>query len=228
MQIGKLQGTMFVSMGVLGLGSYSASAAIIGPAGTIPVSNPASVLDVSNPGNSYSLVGNTTVLPNGFDVRDLFGGSFGTNNYEHNDVIFTDNLPIGTVDSVSVTLPQPVSLTDFNLYLEEDSDGGRSASEFELYAGNTLIDDVHILDHTGTQTYNSVYGSDYIEIADTLANVPASTTYTLDFVQNQNSGSVSGVRAMEFEAVPEPTALPMLGIAALGLLARRRRMSNAV
>ncbi len=85
----------------------------------VPVSNTASVFDVSHPGNIYSLGPGTSLNP-GFDIRDLFGGSFG-NGSEQNDVIFDDFQPPGTVDAVDITLAAPISLTGFNLYLEESN-----------------------------------------------------------------------------------------------------------
>ncbi len=194
---------------------------------SVPAPNTTSLFDVNNAGVSYSLGTNTSLLANGFDIRDLFGGTFGTNQYETGSAIFADNQPKGTVSSVIVTLPSEVSLHWFNLFLEDDGpNGNRSANEFMLYAGSTLIDDVHILDNTGTESYTSVYGSNFIEIDDFLNAAPASDTYTLSFVQNQDASSSSGIRATEFAAsVPEPGAASLIVLTAGFLLRRKNRLS---
>ena len=224
--------------GVLGLGAASRAAIImpVDPA-LVPVSDPSSLFDVnSNPGNSYSLGTGTNFIPAGFDVRDLFGGSTGTFGPERNDVIFDNNQPIGMVESVNVSLTAPTSLSSFNLLLEDDGlSGDRSASEFLLYADGTLIDDVTILDGTGSQSYTSLYGSNYIQINDSFSGPAPASDYTLEFVQNRDGNAGSGIRAMEFTAtaastttVPEPKALACLAGGGCALLRRRRRVAVPV
>ena len=214
------------------LAAGSAHGALITPisASNVPVFNTASVFNYSQPGNVYRLQAGTSFIPQGFDVRDLFGGSFGTFGWEQNDVIFNNGLPAATVNAVTATLGSPTSLTSFNLYLEDDgTNGNRSASEFQLFAGGQLVDDVQILDTYGDQSYTSVYGSNYIEISDTLSGLPAASNYTLEFIQNQQESGTSGVRALEFEAsntptsVPEPTAISVLAFGGIPLCARRKR-----
>ena len=211
----------------------SARGALITPisASDVPVFNTASVLNYGQPGNVYRLEPGTSFISEGFDVRDLFGGSFGTYGWEQNDVIFNNGQPAGTVNAVGVALGTPTSLTSFNLYLEDDgNDGNRSASEFLLFAGGQLVDDVQILDTYGDQSYTSVYGSNYIDISDTLSGLPDTTSYELEFIQNEQEGGGSGVRALEFEAsntptsVPEPTAISALALAGFAFSARRKRV----
>jgi hypothetical protein len=193
----------------------------------VPVFDTTSVFNFSQPGNVYTLEPGTSFIPAGFDVRDLFGGSFGTNGWEQNDVIFNNGQPAGAVNAVSVTLGAPTSLTSFNLYLEDDgTNGNRSASEFLLYAGSQLVDDVKILDTHGDQSYTGVYGSNFIDISDTLSGLPDTSDYTLELIQNQQG---SGVRALEFEAsstpsaVPEPAAISAIGFGSVALCRRRKR-----
>jgi hypothetical protein len=215
------------------LAAGSAHAALITPIieNDVPVFNTASVFNYSQPGNVYRLAPGTSLTPGGFDVRDLFGGSLGTYGWEQNDVIFSNGQPAGTVNAVNVTLGAPTSLTSFNLYLEEDGNSSnRSASEFELFAGGQLVDDVPILDTYGDQSYNTVYGSNFIEVSDTLSGLPDTSNYTLEFIQNQQGGGSSGVRALEFEAsstptsVPEPTAISILAFGSAALCARWRKI----
>ncbi|MGD0141273.1 MAG: PEP-CTERM sorting domain-containing protein [Tepidisphaeraceae bacterium] len=202
------------------------------PRAGVPVNDPASVFDVSNPGITYALGSGTSFAAcafGGYDTRDLFGGQFGTFTPETGDVVFANQQPIGTVDTVLVTLPTAVSLANFNLWLNEDSDGSghRSASEFKLYAGPVLIDDVNVLDRSGSQTYAEVYGGDVIEVSDVLANAPMAFSYTLECIQNQGANVASGVRALEFEGatapVPEPATVGIVGLGGVVMLLRRRR-----
>ena len=216
------------------LAAGSAHGALITPisASNVPVFNTASIFNYSQPGNVYRLQAGTSFIPQGFDVRDLFGGSFGTFGWEQNDVIFNNGQPAGTANTVTAKLGSPTSLTSFHLFLEDDgTNGNRSASEFELFAGGQLVDDVQILDTYGDQSYTSVYGSNYIEISDTLNGVPAESNYTLEFIQNQQESGTSGVRALEFEAsniptsVPEPTGISVVVCAGAALCARRKGTS---
>jgi hypothetical protein len=209
----------------------SAHAALILPINStdVPVLNTASVFDVSHTGNTYSLEPGTTLVPGGLDIRDLFGGSFGSYAWEQNDVVFNNDQPAGTVNAVDVTLANPVSLTSFHLYLQDDgTSGDRSASEFKLFAGGQLVDDVPILDTFGDESYTSVYGSNYIDVSDTLTNLPVNSDYTLEIIQNHGIGGADGVRALDFEAagtssVPEPASLAGVIFSAIALWARPRR-----
>jgi hypothetical protein len=221
-----------VTAAAMTIAAQRAQAALILPINStdVPVFNTASVFDVSHAGNTYALEPGTQFGPGGFDVRDLFGGSFGTYGWEQNDVIFNNGQPAGTVNAVDVTLAAPVSLTSFNLFLEDDgTSGNRSASEFKLFAGGQLVDDVPILNTFGNESYDGVYGSNYIDISDGLAGLPVSSDYTLELIQNQGPGGSSGVRALDFEAsgsssVPEPASMGAVFLGGTALLMRRRRV----
>lgn len=188
--------------------------------------NPASVFDVSHAGNTYGVGPGTSFYPPppaAFDVYDIFGGVSHT--YEIGAALFADNLPIGTVDTVTVHLPAPVTLTSFRLYCGDDgieNGGRRSMREFRLYAGDALIDDLHLLDNSGSQSYTVVFGGPRIRIDEAISNPMAASDYTLQFVQNIPAGVGSGVRVHDFQAfVPEPAS--GLLVAAAGMLLLRRR-----
>ena len=214
--------------------STCAHAAVITPVNDalVPLSSPTSVFDFNaHPGNVYGLNLGTVLNPNGIDVRDLFGMEYSAT--EPHNVLFKDQSK-GFVNSVRVILESPIQLKSYALYLKDNTGtGGRSASEFRLFAGTTMIDDVNLLDSTGTQSYMGVYGGDNLQISNDLVGAPLTNDYTLQFVQNQD-GPFVGVRAEEFQgfvtsgAVPEPgsAAIVALAMAAVGVAGRRRGRGN--
>ncbi len=78
-------------------------------------------------------------------------------------------------------------------------------------------------------SYAILYGSDYIDISDTLMGIPETSDYTLEFIQDKLPNPNSGVRALEFEAignisiVPQPSSLALLCVGGIALCARRPR-----
>jgi hypothetical protein len=182
--------------------------------------------DVTNVGNTYALGSGTSFNPAGFDVRDLFGGQYDSFSGERGDVVFADNQPIGTSELVDVTLVQPGSLMAWNLIAAEDAGGGRSCREVKIFAVvagvDVLLQDVPILDASGTQSYGSVYGGTAINVFSNLANSPVTNQYVLEFDQNQAANASSGIRLVEFDGyVPEPSEVYMLVIAPALLLRPR-------
>jgi len=141
------------------------AAATISVLGSLPSNNPNDVFDVSQAGNSYGVGPGTTLNAAGYDVRDLFGGQFDPYVPERGGVVFGDNQAIGTVETVTVTLPQPVSIGSFDLILNEDGNntGNRSTREFKLFSGAILIDDVFILNNSGTQSFTGAYGGNVLK-----------------------------------------------------------------
>jgi hypothetical protein len=214
----------------VGLATISRGASITTIAdASVPVSDPNSVFDVdTHPGNVYGLGPGTTLNPNGFDVRDLFGGAYTSLANEVHNVIFNDQTG-GFVNRVVVALASPVQLTGYDLYLAEDiSSGSRNTRAFNLYASATLLDSVTILDNSGNQTFAGVYGNKNLKISNVLANSPLSSSYTFEFVQNQ-SQTFGGVRALEFVAyVPEPSSFSILTLGLFALCRNRsKRIRNA-
>ena len=69
-----------------------------------------------------------------------------------------------------------------------------------------------------------MYGAKNIKITNTIVSAPLSSSYRLEFVQNQNL-PFGGVRAQEFIAVvPEPSVLAPAALA-IGILRRNQRLS---
>jgi hypothetical protein len=218
------------------LSSQRSFAAVIQAVSSIPL-DAGGVFDYSNPGSSYSLGAGSALesdVPGSYNLGDIFGQTLTTVPGEQGDVIFADGLPIGTVETVDVTLAEPVTLGSFVLYLEDNEGGakptnGRSVREFQLYAGNTPIDDIQILDDSGTQSYDGVYGgtNGEIEVQDSLVDAPLSASYALSFIQNSyaSGGSLSGMRVNEFGAyaAPEPGCVSLVGFGLCAILLRRDR-----
>ncbi len=233
--LGLVKAAGMIAAAALAFSSSKAGAVVVTPvtASDVPVSMPSSVFDASHTGNVYSLGSGTRFISPNFNASDLFGGSAGKFGPEANDVLFADNQPVGTVNTVEVTLESPVLVTGFDLFLEDDgTNGDRSAREFRLYADGQLVDDINLLDDTATQSYTSVYGSNYIQISEALAGLSASADYQLEFVQNHDGNYTSGVRALDFQvtgtnaptSVPEPTAITGMLVAGTGLTLRHRRI----
>jgi len=227
MRICSVHIVMAVSVGLLlGLAADVRAEATVTVVPSFPDGDVTSVFDVGHGGNSYGLGSGTTFNPAGYDVRDLFGGMFDSFANERGRVVFADNQAKGTVETITVTLASPVSLSNYALWISEDmgSGGARSTREFKLFAGATLLDDVVLLDTSGAQSFTSVFGGNGLKISDTLIGAPTTASYSLQFIQNQNSGVASGLRAEEFEAfTPEPSTLSVIGIGMCGILVRRRR-----
>ena len=145
-----------------------------------------------------------------FDVRDMFGGNFGTGH-----AIFQDTGSATTYE-VTFTLSNAFLLTGYNLYLQNDGDDlSRSLNRFQLLQGATILSDVSV-----TSAYNTAYGSHSIVIQDSFAPVTAAT-FTARFYGI--ASTFNGVRVHELDAVPEPTTNFLLGAAALALAFARRR-----
>lgn len=77
--------------------------------------------------------------------------------------------------------------------------------------------------HTQSVTGNLTYG--YVDLA---VSIPAGTTSILfSFGEvNSGTGNQGGLDIREFQAIPEPASLGLLGMAGLALLARRRSTAS--
>ena len=198
--------------------------AVIQPSSN-PGNTPGDAFDVNNAGVTYSLGSGTSLVGSSSNLPDLFGGE-DPKAPEPGGVIFADGQPSGSVETVIIHLPEAIAITGFNFWVNEDGGSAdRSIRELILFSGATMIDDVIIIppdpsDPTHIRSYDDVYNAGTLEVSDVLNNVPASATYTLQLIQNQNN---TGSRAAEFDAfVPEPASLTLLCAGALTLITRRR------
>lgn len=195
----------------------------ISPAEISSAGDPASVFDVSHPGNVYGVGPGTAFYPfppAAFDVYDIFGGVSHT--YEIGAALFADNQPMGTVNVVTVQLPAPVTLTSFRMFCGDEVNAMRSMREFRLFAGTTLIANLHMLDNSGTQSYSTVFGGPRLRIDSDILNPIAASDYRLEFVQNIGPGLGSGVRINDFQAfVPEPSGAAFIVLMGFAFFRRR-------
>ncbi|MBV8896343.1 MAG: hypothetical protein JO051_07520 [Acidobacteriaceae bacterium] len=144
-------------------------------------------------------------------------------------VIFsTDNSP-GSANDVFFANTGSVTLSGYNLVLAEDTNGSRSATQFELFANGTLISNVSIL--SAGSTYSATYGNHEIQVSDSFAPVTA-TSWEAVFVNNSDS-SFTGVRAVDLQGLaaaaaspaPEPTPLALTAPFLLAAMVVRKRLA---
>lgn len=128
--------------------------------------------------------------------------------------IFGDQSPTQGVDFIEFNTADPVSITGINLIVLSDDESFRATSSFSLLADvdndnsyeTTLVSGVNPVDNRTDNLYD-------------FADVTASR-FRAEFTRVNG-----GPRVIELDAiaVPEPTALSLAGLGALGLLTRRRR-----
>ena len=181
---------------------------------------------------NLNITGSSPVV-SGSDVRDMFGGHFGSFG---DATIFVSNGVAGFDYTVSFTTTSPINLSAYSLYLAEDTpafgstEGARSVTRFRLLAGSTIISDVLLLN--AGQTYAGRYGAaDLGGIAGLLMNdtfAPVTSSSFQAIFTSNNFGN-NGPRVLELDAVgtiapvPEPsTMMPMLVIVVLGCISARR------
>lgn len=154
-----------------------------------------------------------------YDLRDIFGGRVGGYGPEVGRVVFADRA-VNTPDVVTVKTRDAFSIKSLQVLLGQDGQfsNWRSATRVRLLADTTVLADVSVIPVNGS--YFTTYGSNVVEVQAQIAGAPLSRNYTLEFYNAMGRG----VRAMEVsvQAVPEPTALALLGLLA-PVIGRRRR-----
>jgi len=203
-----------------------------------PGTTPTDLFDIAN----GTVIDSSSPVIDSFDIRDMFGGTFGTAAEGPGVVLFKDindnPWPVSNNPAdyfVTFTTANPVTVAGFTLYLADDfnSKANRTVSRVQFFeAGNPVaLADITVLG-AGQTNYKSVYGSDNIQVNGSFHSVTAST-FTIVMTDNPLApATADGPRVFELDAVegegiqaenvPEPSTLLLASLGILGLLIARK------
>ncbi|NQT92863.1 MAG: PEP-CTERM sorting domain-containing protein [Lentisphaerae bacterium] len=164
----------------------------------------------------------TGVLYNN-DIRNMFGGSFGTLGP---NVLFADGRGAGYVHTVEWHTPAPVTLRSFSLWANnEDTMLRRAFNRFTLYSGSASS--------PSDLVYDTGPGYSYLNTVNLEQDVTPVTAqyFKAEFVQAPYTyANASGPRVLELDGfdtyldgTPEPATLSLLALGGLVILRRRRK-----
>ena len=146
----------------------------------------------------------SALLP-GSDLRDLFGGSYGSLE-SHDLILFTDQTSPQTVHSVEWETRRPIKLLGYRVKAHGDgSTGRREFSEFRLFARSSAAmpwQQVHRF--STARPYQMEDASQDLLKSIMLPSPVIGQQFRAEFVQaTAPDGTVSGPRVLELEAVAE-------------------------
>jgi len=166
-----------------------------------------------------------TLTASGSPANTPTGGpitmSGGNGSYVEQDVLLTSAAK-GSLVVNGFTKSGGVS--DTELYALDVLVNGTAATPGQLNAiiGELTTAGLASGESIGTTSTSSTFGSQY-NLFFTFVNPAADPAFNYDFSQS----SVTGVTIPEIGVVPEPTGVGVLALGAVGLMARRRRLSKA-
>jgi len=154
------------------------------------------------------IFGNSTITVNNIPASALgAGGRFNLIVYGLNDAIRTDQITIGS------------GATNGDSHFVNSPAGGTAG-----YVDGSATTPFTYLLSQGLSSAAATPNSDYTLFAGLLPTTGGGLTNGVTFsVQAPGNGFLSGFQIVPSTAVPEPAAAGLLGLAAMGLLARRRR-----
>ena len=208
---------MIVYLGFLGLS----------PAQALPTQSFTDAWDVSQ---GATILSNSPVH-GGFDIRDMFGGNFGTTPGDIGNTIFADGYPAQTVHTVAWQTQSPVTLSGCNLFANHDGTGNgsiRSLSEFVLQYKDSSNTWQTLIDFSPPFPYMD---NGYGVLARSLAFIGGPVT-AQNFMAFFTQYDISyAPRIVELDAVaaiatPLPGTLVLLSSGMLGLVGWRRFRKN--
>lgn len=153
------------------------------------------------------------------DPNEAFSGPNGTGPIEPGSLLFPDTP--GLTSFLEFNTSAPVFINGVNLITQSDNateNGDRNTAGFRLFANLDANPDFEVALVPTTNPIDNGAGNIY-----TFGGVTAQF-FRAEFV-NGNGTQNQGARIVEFDAVPEPATIGLLGLGALSLLTSRRRQA---
>ncbi len=136
-------------------------------------------------------------------------------------VFASDNVPANP-NMTFFTTSTAKTISGYNLDLADNVNGDRTATQFQLYANSILIDTVNLA--LPGQNYQSLYGSNYIQVSNTFATPITATSWEGVFV-NDSAAQFPAPYVIDLQGIPGSNAPPTapepsaMGLSIAGLLA---------
>jgi hypothetical protein len=166
----------------------------------------------------------------GAPAEDTFGGTGGVESFH---TLFSDGLPVGSIDFINFGTANLIELTGYNAILADDSDNpanpgdpNRGSSSFSLFTSpDNTFTSLTLLSTTQLPTsYSSNFGTNAIQISDAFAPIRAQF-FRLEIMRTTGGGprirELDGIGTV----VPEPGTAAFL-VAGVGALISRRSRSR--
>jgi hypothetical protein len=203
-------------------------AGVVGSVGAMPITSE-DAWDITQ-GAVVTTHSGMIVIPNNFagSAAGMFGNDVGPGGAfpgERLQTIFRDFAPIGEVHAIEWRSAAPFALTGYHLVAIEDSNEGRSFSQFRLFAKVGGV--FQLISDVASKGSTNLYEGHALDIIRGVNKVTAQE-FRAEFVQFTGFANQSGPRITELDAIiPEPGTAAVLGVMGVaGLVGRRRKLSR--